>query len=129
MTRKQLLIRQAWRFMSTGLLATALHALVVMVLVSFVTPAPSQVVANGAAFVVANVFSYVVNSLWSFTTPLHGARFLKFLCVSALGFAGTLLMAFVAERMGLTPFQGVVLVVCVMTPLSFALHRAWTFRT
>lgn len=128
MTIGQQLLRQARRFMTTGVLATGLHAATVMGLVTLIVPAPSQVVANGVAFVVANVFSYVVNSLWSFTAPLQGMRFMKFLAVSVIGFLGTLLIAYLAERMGFSPLGGIVLVVCIMTPITFALHRTWTFR-
>ena len=122
------LLRQAGRFVVTGVLATALHALTVVAMVTLMTPAPSQVVANGAAFVLANVFSYVTNSLWSFAAPLHGKNYAKFLAVSGIGFVGTLLVAWVAEGLGLTPAAGIALVVCVMTPISFTLHRSWTFR-
>lgn len=128
MTIRQQLFRQARRFMTTGVLATGLHVVTVMTLVTLIVPAPSQVVANGVAFIVANVFSYVVNSLWSFTAPLQGVRFVKFLTVSVIGFLGTLLIAYLAERMGIAPLGGIVLVVCIMTPISFGLHRFWTFR-
>lgn len=128
MSQQRHVMRQASRFVVTGGLATALHALTVMGLVTLIAPPPSQVVANGCAFVLANMFSYVVNSLWSFTAPLRGRRFLKFLAVSIIGFLGTLLVAWVAEGVGLTPAAGIVLVVCIMTPISFILHRSWTFR-
>lgn len=128
MTIREHLLRQARRFMTTGVLATGLHALTVLALVTLIVPAPSQVVANGVAFIVANVFSYVVNSLWSFTAPLQGLRFLKFLTVSMIGFLGTLLIAYFAEQISLSPLGGIVLVVCTMTPVSFMLHRSWTFR-
>lgn len=121
-------VRQAGRFLATGVFATLIHTATVLVFVALWVPTPSQVTANGVAFVVANVFSYVVNSLWSFSAPLHGMRFLRFLTVSGLGFLGTLVMAYVAELSGLNPLEGVVLVVCTMTPVSFVLHRRWTFR-
>lgn len=128
MSQRRLVIRQASRFIVTGVLATALHAMTVMAMVSSITPAPSQVIANGCAFLLANVFSYVTNSLWSFAAPLHGKNYAKFLTVSGIGFVGTLLVAWVAESMGLSPAAGIVLVVCIMTPISFTLHRGWTFR-
>lgn len=124
----QSMVRQLTRFLATGGLSTVIHMCTVLGVVHFVVPMPSQVLANGIAFLVANSFSYVVNSLWSFTTPLQGLRFLKFLSVSLIGFMGTLLVAFLAEQIGLTPFGGVILVVCTVTPISFILHRYWTFR-
>lgn len=120
--------QQLIRFLLTGGLSTLIHVTTVLAMMHFVSPAPSQTLANGVAFVLANFFSYIVNSLWSFTTPLHGLGFIKFLSVSLTAFLGTLLVAFIAEHVGLTPLAGVVLVVCTITPISFILHRYWTFR-
>lgn len=125
---KHPLLRQAGRFMTTGLMATGIHATTVLLMMAQISPPPSQVLANGVAFLIANIFSYVVNSLWSFTVPLHGQRYLKFLSVSGIGFMGTLLVAYIAELLKLTPGQGVLLIVFVITPITFTLHKRWTFR-
>jgi putative flippase GtrA len=125
---KRPLARQASRFVLTGILATAAHAVTVILLVSALTPPPSQVTANACAFLFANIFSYVLNSLWSFSTPLRGKSYAKFLTVSCIGFLGTLLVAYIAELRGLTPVMGIILVVSIMTPISFLLHRSWSFR-
>lgn len=121
-------MRQASRFVITGILATAVHAITVLAMVSLLTPAPSQVIANGCAFVLANIFSYVTNSLWSFAAPLHGKNYAKFLAVSMISFLGTLSIAYLAEQIGLTPALGILLIVTIMTPVSFVLHRSWSFR-
>lgn len=113
------------RFVITGVLTTGLHIVSALSFLAMVSPSP--VFANGIAFAIANTFSYVLNSLWSFSKPLHGKRWLRYLGVSAIGFTCTLLIAYAAKEVGLSPQLGVMMVVIVMTPVSFVLHRSWTF--
>lgn len=124
---RRIAARQALRFIVTGVVTTGVHVVVALLFLTFVAPLP--VYANGVAFAVANTFSYVVNSLWSFAKPLHGKRWLRYLTVSLIGFTGTMGIAYFAEQSGLSPQMGIFVVVCVMTPISFLLHRSWTFRT
>lgn len=118
--------KQAIRFIITGVVTTGVHVITAFVFLAMVSP--SQVYANGVAFAVANTFSYVVNSLWSFGKPLHGKRWLRYITVSGIGFTGTISIAYLAEQIALSPQAGIFMVVCVMTPISFLLHRSWTFR-
>lgn len=119
-------LRQVVRFIITGVVTTGVHVLTAFSFLALVSP--SQVYANGVAFAVANTFSYIVNSLWSFSKPLHGKRWLRYIAVSGIGFSGTIGIAYLAEQLGLSPQLGILMVVCVMTPISFVLHRSWTFR-
>lgn len=120
-------LRQAARFFVTGAVTTGLHALTALSFLQVV--ATSAVFANGVAFVVANLFSYIVNSLWSFSTPLHAKRGLRYVTVSTIGFLGTIVIAYLAEKSGFSPQFGILIVICIMTPVSFALHRYWTFHS
>lgn len=127
MTRpKALALKQALRFFVTGIMTTGVHVLTAFFFFQFVATSP--VFANGVAFVVANLFSYIVNSLWSFSTPLKGARGLRYMTVSAISFLGTINVAYVAEQLGFSPELGILIVVLIMTPITFVLHRSWTFR-
>lgn len=118
-------LKQAIRFIITGVVTTGVHVVTAFSFLALVSP--SQVYANGVAFAVANTFSYIVNSLWSFSKPLHGKRWLRYIAVSAIGFSGTIGIAYLAEQLELPPMLGILMVVCVMTPISFVLHRSWTF--
>lgn len=118
--------RRLLRFGVTGLGSTLLHALVALGLITWLTTAPP--LANGLAFCVATVFSYLVNTLWSFSAPLHGQNLRRFLTVSAIGFLLAMGLAWLAELVGWTPLVGIALVVCVVPAVSFVLHSLWTYR-
>ena len=88
----------------------------------------TQVTANGAAFVCANVCSYLLNALWSFSAKPARANFLRFYAVSLLGLALTLAISSCAQTLGLSYWIGLVGILSTVPPLTFVLHRFWTFR-
>jgi len=89
----------------------------------------SPSVANGAAFVLATLVSFVINTVWSFSQPLQGIAFFRFLVVSSLGLTLTVLIARIAQGLNLNYLLGIGLVVVVIPPVTFALHNTWTYRT
>lgn len=129
---KQHLVR-GFRFGVTGIANTGIHALTaVLCLNGLFLGLPwlmvGPVTANGVAFVVATVFSYVVNTLWSFSTKMNGRNFNRFLAVSVIGLFATITLAKLAGFIGLPPLGSVALVVCVMPFVNFGLHSLWTYR-
>ena len=129
---KQHLVR-GFRFGITGVANTGIHALVaVLCLEGFCLGVPwlvaGPVVANGVAFVVATVFSYVVNTVWSFSTDMNRRNFQRFIVVAVIGLFAAMGLARLAEMIGLPPLGSVVLVVCVMPFVNFGLHSLWTYR-
>jgi putative flippase GtrA len=117
----------------SGLANTGIHALVaVLCLEGFFLGVPwlvaGPVVANGVAFVVATVFSYVVNTVWSFSTSINRKNFQRFVVVAVIGLVAAMGLARLAELIGLPPLGGVVLVICVMPLVNFGLHSLWTYR-
>jgi len=129
---KQHLVR-GFRFGITGVANTGIHALVaVLCLEGFFLGVPwlvtGPVVANGTAFVVATVFSYVVNTVWSFSTDMNRRNFQRFIVVAVIGLLAAMGLARLAEMVGLPPLGSVVLVVCVMPFVNFGLHSLWTYR-
>jgi len=120
------LARQAQRFAISGLLATGIHVLVAASFMRFAMPVPS--IANGVAFGVASIFSYMANTMWSFSSPLHGSNLLRFVAVSSLGCLLAMSVSGTAEYLGLDYRFGIGLVVCVVPPITFVMHRCWTYR-
>jgi putative flippase GtrA len=119
-------VKQVQRFAVSGLLATGLHALVAIGLIeSFAISAP---LANGIAFLVATVFSYAANTLWSFSSALHGRNLFRFICVSIIG--GTLAtgVSALAAHYNLHYLVGIGIVAVTVPPVTFLLHRFWTYR-
>jgi putative flippase GtrA len=120
------LTKQALRFALSGVFITGLHVLVATSLIKFALFTPSN--ANGAAFVTATVFSYLANTIWSFSSPLHGRNLIRFCIVSVIGLSLAMGISGAAQYYGLHYLYGIVLVVCVIPPVTFLLHYFWTYR-
>jgi putative flippase GtrA len=121
-----ILLRQAKRFMVSGLLVTGLHVFIATSFINLVFPVPA--LANGVAFVVATAFSYYINTLWSFSRPPHRKNLIRFLSVSMLG---CLLAVFISGHADLHGFHygiGIASVAAIVPPVTFLLHKYWTYR-
>src|SRR5690349_18208588 len=120
-----MLVRQAFRFAVTGVGATAVHVCVVFALI--VGAAVSYAGANLAASITASVFSYVVNALWSFGQPVRASNALRFTVVSAVSALLASAIGGAAQASGWSPSAAIAAVVAIVTPLTFLMHRSWTF--
>ncbi|MGG7672529.1 GtrA family protein [Pseudomonas sp. WC2] len=123
---KSALIQRGLRFAVTGLFVTALHALVAVLFIHFIVAQPP--LANGVAFIVATVVSYLINTTWSFSARLHGRTLLRFLLVSAGGFLMAMFVAWAAQMAGLNYLLGIVAVALTIPAFTFVLHNFWTYR-
>lgn len=124
--RYHALPQQARRFAVSGLLATGLHVLIAVSFIRLILPSP--MLANGVAFATATVFSYLINTLWSFSSRLHGKNLRRFVVVSALGCLLSVVVSGLAQHYGLPYGLGIVLVVLSVPPATFLLHSFWTYR-
>lgn len=125
-TEKSALIKRALRFAVTGLFVTALHAVVAVLFINFLMPMPP--LANGVAFAVATVVSYLINTTWSFSARLHGRTLLRFMLVSAGGFLLAMFVAWAAQIAGLNYLLGIGAVALTIPAFTFVLHNFWTYR-
>jgi putative flippase GtrA len=120
------LTRKARRFAFSGLLVTGLHVLVAAGIIRFVLPAPP--IANGVAFTVATAFSYMINTLWSFSSRPHGRNLLRFVLVSLIGCFLAVTVSGAAQYYGMSYWHGIGLVACTVPLVTFLLHTFWTYR-
>ncbi|CAN0627580.1 GtrA family protein [Burkholderia sp. lig30] len=114
------------RFGVSGLCSTAIHALIASAMFALADATP--VAANAAAFVCATVFSYLANTLWSFSATVRWGNLLRFLTVALSGLVETMLLARGTEALGLAAAWSIVAVVLFVPPVTFVLHRLWTYR-
>jgi SAM-dependent methyltransferase/putative flippase GtrA len=121
-----LLTRQALRFALSGLLITGIHVFIATVFIQILLLAPA--LANGVAFVVATIFSYLINTTWSFSSPLRGRNLFRFCCVSFIGLFLSTAISGAAQYYGLHYWYGIAFVVFTIPPVSFLLHNFWTYR-
>jgi putative flippase GtrA len=123
---KSALIQRGLRFAVTGVFVTALHALVAVLFIHFISAPPP--LANGVAFAVATVLSYVINTTWSFSARLHGRTLVRFLLVSVCGFFLAMFVAWAAQMAGLHYLLGIGAVALTIPAFTFVLHNFWTYR-
>ncbi|ONX57720.1 sugar translocase [Burkholderia cenocepacia] len=114
------------RFGVSGLGSTALHTLVATALFALRDATP--VTANAIAFLCATAFSYLANTLRSFSSTVRPRNALRFLAVTLAGFVETMLLARAAEALGASRAMGVVAIALLIPPTTFVLHRLWTYR-
>lgn len=115
------------RFGITGLLATGIHVAVAVTLIVRLGMFPY--IANSIAFLVATGFSYAINTRWSFSTRMDRGTLLRYACVAAFGCLATMAIAAGSEVAHLDYRLGILLVIVLVTPATFALHSLWTYRS
>lgn len=118
-------LQQVIRFASTGAATTLLH--IGMFIVAIKWWAWPPVAANGAAFVVATIFAYIVNTGWSFQQRTNYQTAFRYLLVICVNLLLAILLAAFTERMGWHYGLGLAATVLVLPPLSFLLHRTFTY--
>ncbi|WP_321850933.1 GtrA family protein [Burkholderia diffusa] len=114
------------RFGLSGLGSTALHLLVASAMYALFDA--TQVTANAVAFVCATAFSYLANTLWSFSSTVHSRNLLRYLTVALAGFAETMLLARTAELLDMPRGWAIVAIALLIPPTMFVMHRLWTYR-
>ncbi len=120
-------LTKATRFSITGLFVTGLHVFVATYLITVPTWHPS--IANGLAFVLATLVSYVMNTVWSFSAPLERRTLHRFVGVSVLGCMLAMAISGMSSHLGFDYRIGIGFVVVTIPPISFVLHSLWTYRT
>jgi putative flippase GtrA len=117
----------AVRFGLAGLATTLLHIAIANAL--FHKWEVNASWATTIAFVFANLFSYVINSLWSFQKRLELATWRRFLSVSLVGWLLTFAIARGVEVAGGHFYLGLLAVIFTVPVASYYLHRMFTFRS
>ncbi len=108
------------------MIATGIHVAVATPLIYLLHA--SQVSANGMAFIIANIGSYLLNTLWSFGARPGRDSYLRFLAVSLLGLGLTLAISGVAQSVGAGYWAGLAAILSVVPVVTFVLHRSWTYQ-
>ncbi|GGY15945.1 hypothetical protein GCM10008098_03830 [Rhodanobacter panaciterrae] len=115
------------RFGITGLMATGIHVVIAVTLITRLSMLPY--VANPIAFLTATMFSYTTNTLWSFSSRMSHRTLLRYVGISLFGCLATMAIAATAEGAHLDYRIGILLVIALVTPITFALHSLWTYRS
>lgn len=120
------LTRSAFRFVLIGAVSTLIHVLSAVIFIEWSDIGHTP--ANGLAFLVATLFSYAVNTCWSFEARVGVDTAWRFFLVSGCGGLLTLLIAWLVERAQGPYGLGIGMVVTLVPPATFAGHRLFTYR-
>lgn len=116
---------QAVRFLLVGLVSTGVHVLVAVALIEGVAMPPA--IANGIAFLVATVASYLMNTFWSFSSVPSRSNLFRFVTVALVGGLMSMTLSGFADFLGLQYGVGILTVVAVVPPISYLMHKYWTY--
>lgn len=115
------------RFGTTGVLATAIHVAVATTLIAGFGWPPY--VGNAIAFLLATTASYFINTQWSFESCLSERTLRRYVVVATLGCLLTVAISATAQVAGIDYRFGILLVIALVTPITFLLHNQWTYRS
>ncbi len=118
--------RQFTGFSLIGVVNTLIHLIIVTSLVELLSVHP--ILANGMAFISANIFSFWANSRWSFRAAVTHQRYLRFLTVSLLGLAVSLIAIVISEALQWHYLAGVFMSFIFLPLITFLAHRNWTWK-
>ncbi len=113
------------RFGLVGVGNTAVHAGIVIALMELLVP--PAFIANGVAFMFANVMSYILNSRFTFSTPPSFVGYQRFLLVSLLSLGLTLALTSLVEYLGGHYAFGLLMVIFVVPVLNYMAMKMWAF--
>jgi putative flippase GtrA len=114
------------RFVVVGMVATLIHVAVAVECISAEHWHPS--IANGIAFIVANIFSYAANTHWSFEVKMSMGSWHRFILVSLIAWLLTIAITWLVNEAGGPYLLGILLVVALIPPLTYMTHRNFTYR-
>jgi len=114
------------RFAMVGVAATLIHVTVAVGIIEGKHWHPS--IANGIAFVVANLFSYAANTHWSFEAKMSMYSWYRFVTVSLVSGLLTVVISWLVAAAGGPYLLGILLVITVIPTLNYLGHRYFTYR-
>jgi putative flippase GtrA len=114
------------KFLLVGVVATGVHTLCAYILITKVGTTPA--LANAISFSLATIVSYVGNTLWSFGARPNPAQLGRFVAVQVLGVILAAVVTGVIDSFGMHYLVGIISVPFVVTPVTFMLHRSWTYQ-
>ena len=118
-------VRQFFVFGIIGVLNTCLHG--TLVVFSVENGVLSPVAAHILAFFAVNVFSFCVNSRFTFCCPPTWKGYGKFFSVSLTSLLMTVLLSGFAEWRGWHYLVGLALVILLVPLVTFLLQKRFTF--
>ena len=122
------LLKQLGKFASVGMVATGLHVVTALGLNHFLAVTPLR--ANVAAFLVATIWSYLGNWIWTFEAKAQFQQSApRFFAMSAGCFVVNQAVVYAVTVVGQLPFWlAMIPVIAVVPAFSFWMSRSRIFK-
>jgi putative flippase GtrA len=117
--------RQFFIFSIIGVANTVTHGAVLMFCVEIWSLA--VVLSHLIAFGVANIISYVLNSIYTFHTKITFHRYTKFWAASMVSLGLTLILSWLINQHGFHYMAGFLIIVITVPIVSFVIMKFWAF--
>ena len=115
------------RFLGVGGAATALHYVLLMILVE--VAALSAVVATSIGYVISAVFNYTLNYHFTFaSSEKHKVAATKFAIVAGTGLSINSLIVYILASLGFHYIVAQIAATAVVTLFNFFTHKYWTYK-
>ncbi|NKB38847.1 MAG: hypothetical protein GKR93_17075 [Gammaproteobacteria bacterium] len=119
------MLKQGLRFAVVGIANSLMHAAVAVF--AHQIGGFNAVESNICGFIIAFLFSFIMNTYWSFERKPSGQFFIRFLTVNLMALTYILVVSALSDNMNWTPITGIMLVVLVLPLISFLTHKYWTY--
>lgn len=117
--------RQFLTFSLIGVANTVTHGAVLMLCVEIWSLA--VVLSHLISFGVANIISFVLNSMYTFHTKITFRRYAKFWTASMVSLGLTLVLSLLINQYGFHYMAGFLIIVIVVPIVSFMIMKFWAF--
>ena len=114
------------RFITIGVCATIMHVVVVSLLLEL--HLLTVEIANVMAFILATIFSFYMNTHWSFEQTITTSNTIRFTIVSCMGCTITYLIAATMDDAGYHYLIGIAAIVTTVPIFTYLLHSRWTYK-
>ncbi|MEP9318844.1 GtrA family protein [Pseudomonas sp. LABIM340] len=118
-------IRQFIKFSSVGILNTGVHIIIAFSLIEISGLSPTT--GNALAFLSANLFSFFINSTWTFGHRISATLYLRFLLVSLVGLFISWSAVWAAQQAGFHYALGIVSSVILVALAGYVMNRYFVF--
>jgi len=114
------------RFFLIGGANTFIHGCILAILVNNILM--SVVAANLLAFSIANIFSYIMNCIFTFNVKFCLRRYAKFFSSSIVSLLMTLAISAYTEHLGYHYLVGFFAIVVTVPVMSFIMLKFWALK-
>lgn len=115
-----------FRFIIAGIFVTSIYILIAYLAQKYVFD--SLPIANAIAFILANIVSYFIHTIWSFSEAIKKKNLLKFYIVTLGAFGLSVLIPSLGQHFQINHITTIICTALVIPIFTFLLHLFWTYK-